>query len=107
MADVRQYIEDHYAQPDLNVSALAEHFGISVPHLSRTFKKVEGYGVLEYIHMIRLKNAKEMLKNGMNVKNTSLAAGYIDAKSFTRSFKKYEGITPSQYQKGNDTISKT
>lgn len=98
LADLLSYIDSHYQDDNMNVSSLADTFGISVPHLSRTFKSVMEKGVLEYIHRIRIEHAKEMLKNGGNIKNVAPQAGYTDAKAFTRAFKRYEGITPSQYR---------
>lgn len=56
------------------------------------------YGVLEYIHKVRLEHAKDMLKNDVRIKNIALDVGYTDAQAFTRAFKRYEGITPSQYK---------
>lgn len=98
MQELLAYMESHYQDPNLNVSTLAGVFGISVPHLSRTFKSVMETGVLEHLHRIRLKHGKEILKNGGNIKNAAQAVGYTDAKALTRAFKRYEGITPSQYK---------
>lgn len=97
------YVEEHYQDVNLNVSTLAGIFKISVPHLSRTFKSAMERGVLEYIHQVRLSHAKEMLKNGSNIKNVASAVGYTDTKALARAFKRYEGITPTQYK---DLISK-
>ena len=97
------YIEAHYQDVNLNESTLAGVFEISVPHLSRTFKSLMDKGVLEYLHQVRLMHAKEMLKTGGNIKNVASAVGYADAKALARAFKRYEGITPTQYK---DLISK-
>ena len=82
----------------MNVTSLAQEFGISVPHVSRSFKNFRDYRVLEYIHKVRLEHAKDMLKNDVRIKNIALDVGYTDAQAFTRAFKRYEGITPSQYK---------
>lgn len=103
VTEMQQYIEEHYPDPELNVSRLADVFGISVPHLSRSFKNQTGMGVLEYIHRVKIRYSKEMLKNDASIKNAAWSTGYTDAQSFTRAFKRYEGITPSQYK---DLISK-
>ena len=57
-----------------------------------------GCGVLEYIHRVRLKHAKEQLKEGNSVKQVASAVGYTDTQALTRAFKRYEGVTPSQYR---------
>ena len=66
------------------MTSLAQEFGISVPHVSRSFKNFRDYGVLEYIHKVRLEHAKEMLKNDVRIKNIALDVGYTDAQAFTR-----------------------
>lgn len=95
---VLDYIKAHAADGDWNVSTLADRFGISVPHLSRSFKTWMGMGALEYIHRAKIELAKEMLKNDCSVKNAASAVGYSDMQALTRAFKRYEGITPSQYK---------
>ena len=98
MEEMQEYIRGHYQDSNMNVTSLAQEFGISVPHVSRSFKNFRDYGVLEYIHRVRLEHAKEMLKNDARIKNIALDVGYTDAQAFTRAFKRYEGITPSQYK---------
>ena len=98
MEELQEYIQGHYHCCNRNVTSLAQEFGISVPHVSRSFKNFRDYGVLEYIHKVRLEHAKNMLKNDVRIKNIALDVGYTDAQAFTRAFKRYEGITPSQYK---------
>ncbi len=92
------FIRAHVADSDLNVSTLADRFQISIQHLSRSFKTWMGMGALEYIHRAKIELAKEMLKNDCSVKNAASAAGYSDMQALTRAFKRYEGITPTQYK---------
>ncbi len=98
LEELLDFIHMHSADMDLNVSALADRFQISVPHLSRSFKTWMGMGALEYIHRAKLKQAKEMLKNDCSVKIAASKVGYTDVQALTRAFKRYEGITPSQYK---------
>lgn len=96
--EVRDYIEEHYADPQLDVSYLAETFHLNVSHLSRTYKKYTSIGVLDNIHMVRIAKAKELLSQGISVQETSSQVGYQESRALIRAFKRYEGITPGQYQ---------
>lgn len=95
---IRKYIEDHYDNPQLDVSFLAREFSLNVSHLSRTYKKITSIGVLDNIHMVRIAKAKELLNQGISVQDTSARVGYQEPRALIRAFKRYEGITPGQYQ---------
>lgn len=98
MDNVLDYISENYADISLSVSSVADHFQLSVPHLSRTFKSTMGIGVLEYIHRLRIENAKKLLDLGENVQEAAEASGFLDAKALRRAFHRYEGINPGQYR---------
>ena len=95
---VHDYIETHYSDPLLDVSLLAKEFSLNVSHLSRTYKKTMSIGVLDNIHMVRIAKAKELLDQGYTVQQTSSQVGYLESRALIRTFKRYEGITPGQYQ---------
>lgn len=98
MDDVQVYIKEHYTEQGFSVSGIADEYGFTVSHLSRTFKNVVGTGLLEYIQKLRVDKAKELLESGASVNDAAVGAGYLDAKALTRAFKKYEGITPGSYR---------
>ncbi len=98
MDDVQVYIQEHYTDAGFSVSGIADEYGFTVSHLSRTFKSVVGTGLLEYIQKLRVEKAKELLEAGASVNDAAVGSGYLDAKALTRAFKKYEGITPGSYR---------
>ena len=98
MDDVQVYIQEHYTDAGFSVSRIADEYGFTVSHLSRTFKSVVGTGLLEYIQKLRVEKAKELLEAGASVNDAAVGSGYLDAKALTRAFKKYEGITPGSYR---------
>ena len=101
IAEVKDYIGLHFQQPDLSIANISELKNISVSYLSRTFKKYEGMGLLDYIHKIRLEKAKELMNADMNIKNIALQVGYLESKALIRSFKRYEGITPGRFKEAS------
>ena len=98
---VRDYIEQHYNDPQLDVSTLAKAFSLNVSYLSRTYKKATSVGVLDNIHMVRIAKAKELLDQGRTVQQASSQVGYLESRALIRTFKRYEGITPGQYQESH------
>ncbi len=94
----KEYIEENYSDSSLNISTLAFRFGLTPAHFSRSYKKYTNTSILDYINLIRVEHAKQLLDEGMTVHDAALAAGYTEARALIRYFKRYEGITPGQYQ---------
>lgn len=96
---VRRMKED-YGNPELNMSFLADSLGISPVTLAVEFKNGMGISPSEYLAVIRLDRAKELLRTtDMLIKDISSAVGYEDNHVFIRRFKNYTGKTPGQYRK--------
>jgi AraC-like DNA-binding protein len=98
---VVRYIEENYTDPELSVSMVAEHFGVSQSYLLRVFKK-EGSGcsVSDYIHRRRVDEAKILLKTTEEtVGDIAVRVGYTNSLALIRAFKRLEnGLTPSAYR---------
>ncbi len=94
LRDVGKYIDDNFSDPLLNISSIAAHFELSADYISREFKAYRGVSILEYIHTLRLAEARRLLAGGMNVHDVAQKVGYGHERTMTRAFKKYEGITP-------------
>ncbi len=92
------YIQQHYTDNNLTVSLVAERLGISSSYLSREFKENTGVNILEYIQRMRVEAAKPLLL-GESVKSVAEKVGFGDAQGLMRAFKKYEGVSPSEYRK--------
>lgn len=97
--EIEKYLQENYQDPNINISAIAETFNMSLSYMGRTFKRYRGESMLDHIHVLRLKGCKELLEQGWTVKDAAEKNGYIDSKAMIRAFKRYEGITPGQYKK--------
>ena len=72
---------------------------ISPYYFSKLFKQETGENFIEYLTKVRMKNAEELLKDSSySIKEICTASGYGDPNYFSRIFKKYEGVTPSEYR---------
>lgn len=84
-----------------SLSSVAEHFHISVSHLSRMFKTHTSMNFSEYVTNCKLEKALEILKTEENVTIVEIAKrlGYETPSYFTRIFKEKYNITPVMYRK--------
>ncbi|MDF2485371.1 MAG: hypothetical protein K0R46_1539 [Herbinix sp.] len=95
----KEYLENHYDQ-DISLEDVAEQVNISPQYFSKLIKKTTGYNFIDWLSMLRVKKAKELLTNSnLTVKEVCFMVGYKDPNYFSRIFKKRIGITPSEYIK--------
>lgn len=93
------YINDNYQNVNLNINMVGEVFELTPAYLSKIFKDQTGEPLLDFINNIRLKKAKQLLKEQkLNINEAAELSGYNDVNTFIRIFKKYEGITPGRYK---------
>jgi transcriptional regulator GlxA family with amidase domain len=87
----------HEASP---VAGMVQVSGLPERTFKRRFKAATGAAPLEYIHALRLEEAKRMLESTEEpIEAIALEVGYEDAGFFTRMFKRKVGLTPGQYRK--------
>lgn len=99
---IQAYIRDNCTDPNLNVSMVAEVFGVSLSYISSIFKEHTGEGMASFIMRCRIEKAKALLENyDKTITQIAFESGFTNANIFIRSFKKQEGITPGQYRNGN------
>lgn len=96
--EIIEYISENYRR-DIGINDISEHVGLSYSHVRKIFKDELGENIIEYINKLRVKEAKHLLSNtNLCIKNIANDLGYNNDQSFTRFFKKYEGITPGEYR---------
>ncbi|WP_158560378.1 helix-turn-helix domain-containing protein [Paenibacillus contaminans] len=99
---VIDYINDHLSE-DIYVDVLAEKLKMSSGYLSTYFKGKTGKSIVDYINETRIAKAASLLAdNDMKIHDAAKAVGYQNLTSFNRMFKKYTGLTPSEYRKRTD-----
>ena len=59
---IQEYVEAHYTDSSLNISAIAEAMGRSPKYISRVFKAETGEGLLDHINLVRVRHAKALLQ---------------------------------------------
>lgn len=102
---MKKYIEEHFADPDLSVNGIAQHFNLSPNYISKYFKEQTGVGLLKHIITRRITEAKRLLlETNETISKISEQVGFYNANVFIRSFKKMEGTTPREFRKNNDRL---
>lgn len=86
------------------MTRLAELVHHSPTYLSRTYRRLTGATLFEYIADRRMNEAKRLLADGkLKIHEIAAAVGYESAPHFTRFFKKQFGLTPQEYRdRGGD-----
>ncbi len=102
---VIKYIDEHYADEELSLNFLASYVNFSPNHLSMMFSQQTGVSFIKYLTDYRMNKAKELLRctNKRSV-DISIMVGYKDPHYFSYCFKKYQGMTPTQYRKGKGVV---
>lgn len=96
--EVQLFIQEHY-QHNITLNVLAEHFYLHPNYLSRLFKEKSGKNFSDFIMEVRMEKAKELLCSHDNkVLEISSLAGYDNPRYFSKVFKQYTGMTPSEYR---------
>ena len=93
------YIENNPSQIK-NLNQLAERANISKYHFARTFKGLTGLSPMEFVRIMKMRKAKDLLKTpDLSVTAVAEETGHSDLRNFERHFRQHTGTTPSAYRK--------
>jgi transcriptional regulator GlxA family with amidase domain len=99
IARCQLWIADHYREHS-PVAAMAARSGLPERSFKRRFNLATGMSPLEYVHTLRIEEAKQMLETGNDaIEAIANEVGYEDAGFFGRLFRRSVGLSPHQYRK--------
>lgn len=94
-----KYVEDNISRSDLSVEELSRELGMSRVHLYKKLLQITGKTPIEFIRVIRLKRAAQLLRDSqLHVSEIAFQVGFNNPKYFSRYFKEEFGVLPSAYQ---------
>ncbi|WP_219833914.1 AraC family transcriptional regulator [Paenibacillus sp. R14(2021)] len=101
IAEVMQFIGDHY-ETRLSLPDIAKRFFVSPYYLSRSFRTVTGFTLIEYVHLTRVREAQRLLRStDLKIILIAERTGFESTGHFDRIFKKLTGTTPLLFRRMN------
>ena len=99
-----RYLNENYMKK-INMAEVSNIVSMNYSYFSKLFKTEIGMTFTEYLTMLRMEEAKKLLKDPVNkICEVSAKVGYEDAHNFSRAFKNYFGISPKKYRKSNAVV---
>lgn len=100
--DIKEYIDNHYYE-DIKISMFTEKYFLSREYLMKLFKQQFGYGIHEYVQKVRMDKAQQLLDDSsLKIQEISEMLGYKDKNYFSKAFRNYYSVSPSEYRsRGN------
>lgn len=96
---VLQYVDNNYNQK-ITLEELAQMAHMSRHHFCRLFKALTGMPPIEYVNHLRINTAIKLLQqNRLSVSEAAQAVGFSDSNYFSRLFKKYKHVSPTNVKK--------
>ncbi len=94
-----EYVQEHYADKELNIEAVCKYLNVSAAYFSTVFKKETGKTFINYLTDYRMQQAMELLVS-KDEKTYIIAeqVGYAEPNYFSYVFKKQFGMSPSKYK---------
>lgn len=94
---IKKYIKEHYA--DVTLEDLTNQVHMNPQYISRFFKKVTGQNFSDYLIEVRMQKAAQLLQDiQYKTYEVSDLVGYSNSVNFTRTFKRYYGMSPREYR---------
>ena len=96
---IKDYISKHYSEERLSIKEIGDHVFLSASYICTYFKTQTGQTLNQYITEYRMERAMQLLQDKRYaITDISEKVGYNNGNYFGKSFKKFTGLTPSQYR---------
>ncbi len=103
-ASLLSYMDEHYAD-DISLDEAAEYVGFSKYHFTRLFREYTGTTFLDHLIHKRVQAAQKLLSGDLSITEICFRTGFNNLTSFSRSFKKYTGLSPSDFRTLNESYT--
>lgn len=102
---IEQYIKSHLSE-NLSLKNISKEFGISQTYMGKLIRKYRDDSFSHYLTKVRMEKATSLMKENpeMYIKDIAEMVGYADQLYFSRIFRSYMGMCPSDYMEGIEAI---
>ncbi len=97
MKQITSFLKSNFTDSTINLASVSQKFGFNSSYLSRKFKQEIGKSFVEYLTECRMEKAVELAKENEKMFCTASNVGIPDPNYFGRCFKKYTGVSYSEY----------
>lgn len=107
MQQLRAYMEEHLAD-NTPIQTLAEHVGMSRTLFYNKIRSITGLTPVDFYRRYHVERSAQLMRDqGLTVSEACYRTGFSDPKYFSKVFKKFMGVSPSEYRNGKDALTKT
>lgn len=97
---IKRYIDEHFTESDLSLKKISEAFSYNPKYISSIFKKQYSIGISDYVNVVRIQHACDLIKRGLtSINDISYLCGYNDPLYFSKVFKSRIHVTPKEFVK--------
>lgn len=97
VAETISFIDKNISEK-ITLEILSDHLNYNGTYISRSFKKIYGISIQQYIISKRITLAKKYLIDGYSPSDACFLSGFNDYSNFSRTFAKHVGCSPIKYQ---------
>ena len=95
----KHVIETHYGKEHLSIQEIADDLNVHRSYLTTVFKEFHQISPKEFLYSVRMQRAQQLLTNtDESIKIVAYSVGFSDPLYFSKAFKAYSQLTPSQYR---------
>jgi signal transduction histidine kinase/DNA-binding response OmpR family regulator/ligand-binding sensor domain-containing protein len=103
MQQLRTFMEEHLAD-NTPIQELAEHVGMSRTLFYNKIRSITGLTPVDFYRRYHVERSAQLMRDqGLTVSEACYRTGFSDPKYFSKVFKKFMGLTPSEYRSGKDS----
>ena len=97
---IHDYIDRNYSR-NIKITRFSDEYYFSKEYLTRQFKAKYGCGIYEYVLQVRMTRARELLQNPeIKIQDIAQRVGYTDKNYFSKAFRTYYGVSPTEFRSG-------